>query len=460
LNAWIAATSIWAQATATQGAPGAAGGSTGAASSPILALRRWYFSLTLSSPENPAGLAWLWAILLGLVGLFLVCAVVQGPGRTLRQLLDIPGHLRLFSAAMARLRRSGRMLAVVVGATVVAWTVNQTFTYADPQGRDDLTLLLKGRRLLPFAIEQGALAAATPLRDVVGLGNIIPLLVASAVLVFQFSSDRWGSVSRVISPRASRDAAWGTICWGATALYAVYRTISLLYGSSDLPLSGCFGVEVVVIPLLMPLADGMLVAWVAAELRNAGMGDTSENEKLDIPGAVALMPAAALVCVLTMPGRYVSTAVALAFQYLPALGPGNWLTSYVRWQLGWGVVDLQAAAIAAVGMVGALAWCRGTASSVLGGYVRLLREEGGHLLGLVIGAGVMAGSLSALAYLLVLAMPAQSWVLAAADSYAHYATLPVGLLLFAGLVELGERALPRAALARAEVVEEVSVILE
>ena len=39
-------------------------------------------------------------------------------------------------------------------------------------------------------------------------------------------------------------------------------------------------------------------------------------------------------------------------------------------------------------------------------------------------------------------LPTQTWVLAAADSYAHYATLPVGLLMLAGLVELGERSLP------------------
>ena len=41
--------------------------------------------------------------------------------------------------------------------------------------------------------------------------------------------------------------------------------------------------------------------------------------------------------------------------------------------------------------------------------------------------------------MLVLSLPIQTWVLGAADSYAHYATLPVGLLLTAGLVELFHR---------------------
>ncbi len=51
-------------------------------------------------------------------------------------------------------------------------------------------------------------------------------------------------------------------------------------------------------------------------------------------------------------------------------------------------------------------------------------------------------------------------MLAAADSYAHYATLPVGLLTLAGLVELGERSLPTATPARAAVEEEVRVVVE
>ncbi len=45
---------------------------------------------------------------------------------------------------------------------------------------------------------------------------------------------------------------------------------------------------------------------------------------------------------------------------------------------------------------------------------------------------------SPLAYYVVLAMPAQPWVLLAADSYAHYASLPIGLVGLAAMVEAGE----------------------
>ena len=201
----------------------------------------WYASLTLSTPDSVSGPAWLWPVLLGLAGVLVLAIVHQGPGRAIRQLLDIPGHLRLFSAAMGRLKRAGRLIAVIAGVSVVCWTVSQTFSYVDPQGREDLTLLLKGRRLVSVAVEEGVLAGASPLRDIVGLGNLIPLLIASGVLVFQFSSDRWGSVDRVISPRATRLAAWGTVGWGATALYATYRTIGLFYGATDLPMGKLHG---------------------------------------------------------------------------------------------------------------------------------------------------------------------------------------------------------------------------
>ena len=63
-------------------------------------------------------------------------------------------------------------------------------------------------------------------------------------------------------------------------------------------------------------------------------------------------------------------------------------------------------------------------------------------------AGAAGAAVSAAAYAVVLLLPVQSWVLGAADSYAHFATLPVGLWTLAALVELAQRSLPTAALAR------------
>ena len=65
-------------------------------------------------------------------------------------------------------------------------------------------------------------------------------------------------------------------------------------------------------------------------------------------------------------------------------------------------------------------------------------------------AGLAAGAGAGLTYMAVLSLPTATWLLNAADSYAHYVTLPIGLWMLAALIELGERALPEATLAGAE----------
>jgi len=146
--------------------------------------------------------------------------------------------------------------------------------------------------------------------------------------------------------------------------------------------------EAAVIPMLMALADGVLVAWVLVELRNAGLGDT-EGDSLDVVGVSILIPSAAVACLLVFPSRYVATGVTLLSDYIPpAWLTGTGLASYLRWQLGWGLVHFQAAAILFVGLLGAVAWSRGTAGDALKGYFRLLAAEGGHLVAALALAGI------------------------------------------------------------------------
>src|SRR5262249_35787538 len=97
---------LWAQAPAPD--PNAV---------PILAARRWYASLTLSSPDPVPNRMGLTAWLLGLAALFLVAMVAQGPLKAIGQLLDVAGNLRLVGAATRRLRHAGRLVAVLLGAT-------------------------------------------------------------------------------------------------------------------------------------------------------------------------------------------------------------------------------------------------------------------------------------------------------------------------------------------------------
>jgi hypothetical protein len=150
---------------------------------------------------------------------------------------------------------------------------------------------------------------------------------------------------------------------------------------------------------------------------------------------------------LALPARYAATFVFLASTYLPTWAYDTSAGRIVRWQLGgWGLTDLQAAALVVVGAAGAIAWSGGSLRGSIVGYRRLLAAQAGHLLAALAMAGTAAAVLAAAAYAVVLLMPAQSWVLGAADSYAHYVTLPIGLWTLGALVELGQRSLPSASL--------------
>lgn len=449
---------VWAQVTPGT-MFGGAGASPGGGSLLSLSLRRWFASLTLSPPsirggEIPEGL---WAFLGGLGALLLLVLVVQGPRRAFGQLVDLKGHVELWGAAVGRVRRSGRLLMAVVGVSVVAWTASQTFWYARPWNRDDLALLLKNNRVIDVAWAQGALAALTPLRDIVGLGLMIPMLLGAAFVLFQYSTFRWSAIRPDPSIRAQA-TRWATLGWGATAVYAIYRFVSLLAGGgSDRPLGGCLSVEALVVPALMALADGVLVAWVLVELRHGGgrrvgvdaplrsdgvrdSGGGTDDDRLDVTGVVLAIPSAVVGCVLAFPARYVATGVALGSGYLPpSVLASPRIAAFLRWELSWGLVAWQAAGLLFVGWFGAAAWSQGARWGTLRGFGRMLRADGGRVLAVVLVGGVAAGVVSALAYLVVLALPGSTWALNAADSYAHYGSLPVGLVMLAALVELGGR---------------------
>jgi hypothetical protein len=194
---------------------------------------------------------------------------------------------------------------------------------------------------------------------------------------------------------------------------------------------------------MMLICDGFLMAWVLTELRNAGL-DTTGEDRLDIRQAIALMPASALACFLAFPSRYVATFVWLSAAYFPTWVSAAPLGAYVRWQLGWGLTDLQAIGLAMVGFGGVVAWSRGTIRGSLIGFKRLLRAQGGQLVAVMAMASVAAGLLAGSVYVVILLLPSQSWVLGAADSYAHYVTLPVGLWVLGAVITLAERTLPTA----------------
>ncbi len=431
---WTTLPVVWAQT-----APG-----IGPSSLAPLALRRWCASQTLCSPDASPSLWGLWLWLGGLGALLLLGLLVQGPPSFLRQAFDIPAHFRLLGQALTRLRISARVVAVTIGMTVVAWTGSQTLNYRNEGAKADLQLLTKSRSLSELAIEQGSLAALTPLRDVLALSTNLVLLISTTLLVFRVCAERWGNLAPyAVAGRAARPG-WGNLLWMGSGLLILYRLISLGSGAGELPLGNCLMIEVIVVPVLMALSDGFLLAWLLVELRNATATDVGSGP-LDPYPAIELTPIAALACVLVMPSRYLATAVLLASVNIPAASTTAILGQYVRWQLlGWGLADVQACALPLVGLAGAFVWSRGSLGGTMHVFWRMLRHEGGRLAVALGVAGAATGVLSALAYLIVLTLPAQTWVLSAADGYAHYASLPIGLLTLAALVELGERSLPLA----------------
>ena len=186
-------------------------------------MRRWYVSLTLSSPQSVPSLSGLWVWLGGLGGLLVLALMFQGPARAFAQLVDVAGHARLVADSARRLRRAVRVLTAVVGLTVLSWTGSQMLAYDKPQGLEDVIRLTRARHLGELAVEQGILAALTPLRDVAGLGSNLPLLIVATVLLFRASSDVWGrtgpvsgaELARSLGP-GQRSAGPAGRCWFCT----------------------------------------------------------------------------------------------------------------------------------------------------------------------------------------------------------------------------------------------------
>jgi hypothetical protein len=440
---------VWAQA-----APGAQAEPAGVTATAmyLLALRRWCSSLTLSSPHLIPSLAPLWAFLTGLLVLLLLALLVQGPARALKQLFDLVAHVRLIQRGSRRVWRGGRLISAAIGFTVLSWTSSQAISYERPAGKTDLLNLTRTRGLAENALEHGMFAALTPLRDVGGLGDNLPLLLIAALVVFRAAMEPppagRGPAGESLSGASLRPrAGWTTLVWGGASLYALYRIVSRLAGSVDLPMGGGPVVVAAFIPLLMLISDAALLAWVLTELRRAGFDGPGED-RLEIRQSLALLPAALLACAVTLPARYMATFVWLGSAYVPTTATDTSLGHYIRWQLGPGLMYLQSAALVLVGLAGVVAWSRGGLTEVVAGYARMLRAEGGHLVVALALAGAAACILAAPAYAILLLLPAQTWVLAAADAYSHFATLPVGLWALAAFIELAERSLPSASLLR------------
>jgi hypothetical protein len=397
-----------------------------------IALRRWFSGLTLSAPEVfSSKVPWL-ALGAGLGALLLLVLLVQGPTRALAQLFDVRGHFRAVSASLSRFRRANRLVVVLLVAAVASWTAGQTRHFSAPQRLEELALLLKNKGVGELAVEQGVLAGLTPFRDLCGLGDTLVLMLAASVLVFKVSAERWDFDAD--EKDMSAEPGWTTPAWGAAWLYVLYRVIVLIVSPEGYPVSGSLYVEPFAVSVLMLASDGLLLGWVLVEMRHAITDAADAPVEVEVAEVVRWLPTAVVACLAALPARVVAVAAYLSLRYAPAgmLGGLTWLL------LGWGLSIVQAASLVLLPLVGAAALgpIRGGTLRV---WWRMLRQEGGRLVAVVAGGVAACGIAAALAYATLLQFPAGPWVLAAADSYSHYATLPLGLLTLATLIELADR---------------------
>lgn len=401
----------------------------------LLALRRFFIGLTLSPPETSVRPYALWSIAAGLGVLFLVAIAAQGARRAFFDLFDLPGHVRLAFQAIDRLRNASRLSGICLLAAVLSWTGYQFFTYKRDSGSEDLALLASTRGVgWSLAGDHASFAALTPLRDLFGLTDMIPLALFLWFALSKIVLDRFAATAFLERPDGKFPAAI-LFCWVSLFLAALFRLIGLFLETSGLPPGGVGPIEMFVIPIVTWLADSIVLCWIIVELRNASL-TRGEAFSFDPEGWVSLATGGMLASLALMPARYLGIAAATAIAYVPWVIRGA--------NLVWSLVAVQAFGLLAAGLLGGLAWTRGSGKLGLRGYGRLLRASGGRLVAVLSLSCLACGVIAWIAYGVMFSLPAQPWLLTAADAYAHYGTLVVGLATAAAIIELGESSLPHA----------------
>jgi hypothetical protein len=406
-----------------------------------IALKRWFSGLTLS-PHSPipnlhAWTAWATAI----AALAILALIVQKPAPAIAQFLDIPGHLRLVAASLGRFRRAGRLVAALCGAIVFSWTSWQALHHDEPRRLEDLAILLKSRSLSELTQEQAAHAALTPFRDLAGLADLSILLLIASLALFRLSAESWGPAGSSEHPDRPPAPAGTVFAWGAAWIYLIYRTASVALHPDGWPLNGLLGIDLALIPLVMLASDGLLLAWVLHELRLAVSDAPTPPWTESIAAALRGWLPATLAAAAALPARTAALTAWLALPYIPSPAPAPLRLLFRELFRGDLLIWLQAASLALTPLLAAAAWTRHAGRpGLLALTLILLQSQAGRLVAIILGGTVASAGLSALAYWTILSLPPQPWLLAAADAYAHFATLPAALLLLATLVELAGQA--------------------
>ena len=422
---------------------------TNSADAMLLALKRWVGGGTLTSPDavaSPDFQARFW--LLGLLLMLLAGLLRQGPRAVFVGLFDWSEARRLVGLGLRRLKQRPVVPLALGGFLLLSWTTIQLIHYADPLGVDNLQKSLRTKTLPVLSLEQGLLAALTPLRDLTNLADCWPLVAAAALIAFYFTSKlQW--VPQSTMHRGLKNAQlWAQFFWIAASVWLFYRMV--VGGSSEggLPLNSGAYIEILLEPLFMLVIDAVLLSWILTELRDAPFTD---NDTLlpNVEHVLNLLPGLILVNFLIVPGRYFAHGLWLVWNSVVDLIATNGVVppavvQYVVWGLSWGILDMQAIAFPLMILTGAAAWGRGSIRETFRIASRMLARGASTIFLITLFCGLLNLISTALISTLILSHPTEPWVLMSADSYCHYASLYIGLSLVSCFVQMGEEALVTA----------------
>jgi hypothetical protein len=375
----------------------------------------------------------------------LLVLMLEGDWRKwLRGLVDIRAMLEQIGAGLEILRRNKRPLWVTLAAAVLGWTVWSLQVWTKSAHKDEVEQLLKlaDNSAARFAWKHAFANAIVPLRDLVCLGDLLPLVIAAGLMLFARTAEIAQHLR--LKTRAMENVKLkrqlGTI-WVALVVLIAYRVVGYTIDSPTAPMAGgCLFIDALALPIALLVADGLLLSWILTEYAR-GLCARFDWDASDTAAFARGIPASMIVCALANPGRYVVLACAMWEQQVSTPGTTTWPAAK------WGPI-LWASA---VGQVLGIVWFalpavlvvqrRGGLADKFYAYLTLLRRAGGRVVGLTVLA-VLLNLLVMLPFYWVFGtMQPETWSLVGAASYGHYATLLLGLVLLAGVTQLAHQEL-------------------
>ena len=405
----------------------------------------------LCAPPGPIYILWLM-----LLAWFAVLAVVAGCIQQdwlkwLRGLVDIRGHLDQIGAGLEILRRNKRPLWILLTAAVVSWTcwsLGWWFAWQSSSGAAETEraewgamLAIRNNSPLAFAGVHALSAGLVPLRVLTSLGDLTPLLIGACLVLFARSDvvaqHLRGQLNAAENVRLRR--RMGTV-WVGLVVLVGYRVVTFLTNRAAGPIGGCIWIDSFILPVLVLAGDALLLSWVLAEF-GRGLRRHLDWQRDDTAAFVRVVPSLVWVCGLANPGRYLILGLVMWEHQFS--NPATPTFPATRWSpILWSASLAQVCGLAWFALPGVLTvWRKGGLVHKLSGFIRLLRQAGGQVVGLI-GLGVVLNMLALVPfYFLFGSMQAEPWSLVGAASYGYYAQLLVNLVLLAGVIELARQEL-------------------